>query len=740
MPNLAGYDLLIEVARMALERELLNTPISTDGSGAPNDTLVPPFMLNRNIPLPGASGLLSLKITDLKLVAQPRSALLTLHLAFEEGALTAPGYDVGMLAGQGDLTAPLYFTPPAPPAPGAKPVSTLVLDFNQATSNLALDPASSARLDQAVGPMMGGAIRSALNTALTTLFKSQGVVSLKFSVAVDPSQDSTSMLILTAAPQVSWIDGETLGIFGYHRKAANTGNPAWKITSDLPPAPYPSFPWYPIAMLLSPSSFQQLVACPAVRAAARDHVSGRHRNDYIDQERNNDHNPGPATPAEIAAADDRLNKYLSSPEGLSETDGCYPAPCGNGQLDQRIKMPNPFPDTTGYINWISMDLGDGRVDLKAKAHAHVFCGSVAVEVPMSFTPSIGPKNTIQPGPIAKGNPNSEVDADFLCEAAIAAMSSFLVGPFIGSVIALLGVAVAESLAEGLVNSEILKQNLPTPNAAGAAPSLPSGVKLKSLQVAPTGLTIQGVWEGMLNDPHKFDPSIHLYWKPSYAASHTVIPQSGTFQAACGGEPRTFSYHANPWDTTIVYTLDIGDVPRPLHFEPWYLWNDGVAHQLIPGALSFPGVVMAPEPPDKETAQSRDPIVIGVQGSDDQGYTLTFRAEDLNVPFEVDTRVVDGSGRAWYLGTNYQETPGLTFSFEQDYLDFRGECAKWINGVVSHYTLVHDVPVWDKVTSFEQVMQEGLRNAVHGQELGVAATLRQVMVDQPEIAQNLFIQQ
>ena len=43
MPNLAGYDLIIEIARMAIEREVLNTPLETGPNGEAVDTLVPPF-------------------------------------------------------------------------------------------------------------------------------------------------------------------------------------------------------------------------------------------------------------------------------------------------------------------------------------------------------------------------------------------------------------------------------------------------------------------------------------------------------------------------------------------------------------------------------------------------------------------------------------------------------------------------------------------------------------------------
>ena len=481
------------------------------------------------------------------------------------------------------------------------------------------------------------------------------------------------------------------------------------------------------------------MARPAIRDAARDHVSGRHRDDFINEERALHHNDGEATAGEIAAADDRLHSYLDSPEGQAEIAGATPAPSGNGQMDQTIEMPDPFSNTTGYIDWLSMDLGDRQVDLRAHAHASVFCGTVSVDVPMSLQPFIGLDNAIQPGAIKKGEPNSDVDADVLCSLAIAAMSAFLIGPLIGSVIALIGVAVAESLAKGLVNKEILKQDLPTPKIGGGGPKLPKNVRLRELSVATSGLTIQGVWDGLVNDPHKFDPSVHLYWDAKHEQSTNIFTLPGTFQASCGGEPRTFNYTPHAWITTVIFRLETGDVPRPLHFDDWWLWHDGVGHRLAPGTLTFPGRVIVPAPPDKETLEHRDEIVVEVQGSAEQGYTLTFRAEDANVPFEVNTRVIDGSGRSWPLGTNYQQSQGFTFEFDAEYTQFRDACARHMAGVVNDYKLVQEVPVWDKVTGFKHVLQQRLRGAVNNQVLGGAAAVRQLMIEQPQIAQELFQQ-
>ena len=483
MPNLAGYDLIIEIARMAIEREVLNTPLETGPNGEAVDTLVPPFHVSRSLPLAGPTAVVNMKVTEFTLRARVRTASFDIHIAFEEMSISQPGLSITMLAGTSDVTAPLLFTPPAVPAgapPGAIPVSQLVLDFGQSVASLQLDAASNARIDAQAGAVAGAMIRGALPTLMTGFLNSQGQRPLGFSFRVDSARNSTDVMTLTSVPSVLWIDGETLGFFGYHRAGAGTGNPGWKTGSDLPRAPYPGFPWFPVAFVLSPWSFQQLIACPAARGAARDHVAGKLRDQYVNEERASHNNQGPATQAEIDAAEKRLNDYLNSPPGRAETDTKVPAPCGQGAIDQRIKMPDPFEDTTAYIDWLSMALGQGQIDVLAKAHASVFCGSVNVSLPMWIKPSIGPGNTIVPGPIFKGDPHPDVDADLICEIAVDVILSFIVGPFLGSVVTLIAFALAESLAEGLVAENILKQNLPAPGIGGGA-GVPPQVRLRDVR-------------------------------------------------------------------------------------------------------------------------------------------------------------------------------------------------------------------------------------------------------------------
>lgn len=59
------------------------------------------------------------------------------------------------------------------------------------------------------------------------------------------------------------------------------------------------------------------------------------------------------------------------------------------------------------------------------------------------------------------------------------------------------------------------------------------------------------------------------------------------------------------------------------------------------------------------------------------------------------------------------------------------------GVIDKYKLVRDVPAWDKVTAVEQVVQERVRNGARQIDVGAMAVVRDVFVNKPHIADQLF---
>lgn len=736
MPNLAGFDLVIEVARAAIERQILVTPSQTGPNGEVIDTFVPPFTLRENISLPGMSGLLQVIVHELQLRAVPRTPFSIMHMSFAESSIEAPGLSVGMLAGTFDLQVPMRFTPPS----GSPSQSRFALDFTAATASLQLSPDTLNRLQTQLGSTTANLVLAALEGALVDLFHSLGLRPVGFSFTVDGTVDSTQMTTLTAIPNVSWIDAETLGLFGYHRRGANTGDVLRKNDSDLPPPPYAGFPWYPVVVMLSPDSFQRLIACPAVTKTATDHVAGPVREGFINDERARDNNNGTATDAEIANANNRVSTYLASPAGLAEIASKTPAPCGSGALDQRINLPDPFPATTAYIDTLSMSLGNGRLDINAKAHADVFCGSVQVTLPLWVQPVVAGQK-INLGPVNKGEPQTEVDTDFICKVATDVLLSFLIGPFAGSIATVAAFAVAESIAESLVNSKILDQNLPVPQAGF---NLPRPIEWRSLKIDLSALMLIGQWPGELLDPHKFDPRIDLSLTHDIKASQTVPTKEGTFEAACLGGPaqRQFEYKLQAWDNTLQFSMTEQDVPHPLRYFDWivslaaddftrsFTLQDGVD-------LRTPGKVLIPDPPDNVHAETREEIVVGVSGNNKDGWTLRFRGEDGILYLSINTRILDGSGRSWPLGINSLRIDGQTIWLPDDYKQFRSECLNRIHDIMSHYLLVRNVPRWEQVTTPETYVEQTIRDAVSNREFGASLLLQKILTEQPELVKGLI---
>jgi hypothetical protein len=81
--------------------------------------------------------------------------------------------------------------------------------------------------------------------------------------------------------------------------------------------------------------------------------------------------------------------------------------------------------------------------------------------------------------------------------------------------------------------------------------------------------------------------------------------------------------------------------------------------------------------------------------------------------------------------------GLTLQFDDDYLGFQKECAEHIRNVIDKYKLVRDVPPGEKVTEVEQAVQERVRSGMRQIDVGAAAIVRGVFVNEPYIAEQLF---
>jgi hypothetical protein len=732
MTNLAGYDLVIQIAREAIRREVLNLPLEVGPTGEVLDTLVPPFSFAETLSLVGMGGRFHLIVRSLDVLSVSRTANLAIHLSFSDGSIVLPGASVQMLGGDYRLTLPLIFTQPT----STNWNSEFAVNFAAANGILALDDDSQRRLNEALPPTMGHLALSAMNVAILNYFHNLGLRTVGFRFRIMPFFNSNTMMTLTAVPQIMWIDNDTLGIFGQHRRRATTGNPLSKTQGDLPPPPFTGFPgWAPVVSLLSPESFRRMIACPAVTAVARDHVAGAVRWRFIVSAGG----PmfGEPTEEQLATAEQHTQQYLDSTEGRARIQSKTPAPCGSGKIDQRVPMPGPIADATAYIDNLSMTLGQGRIDIIARAHAEVFCGRVDVTLPMWIEPRVNQvTQQMDVGPVFRSQPQTRVNADLICKVIVGTLLSFLVGPFVGSVVTIAGVAIGEGVAESILGSKLMKRNFPTPEAGGV---LPPFVRWERVEFDPSALMLIGRWPGEVWDPRAFAPGIRLVTGYDYEPSSSVRRESGEFTADCPQGSGTFRFSRLAWDTTIRVHLEAQDVPQPLTIEGWSMILNGQPFDLRPGEFTVSGNVVVLEPPSRQKLEAREEIVFRVESSNDGGWVLLFRGEDAIQSVQLAATVTDGSGRKWYPNTGRMNVNGQTLKFNKDYHQFLGECRRAFVEIGSRYELVRDVPHWEQVMNFDQVVYSRIREAIAGRPLGAGLALQSLLVDFPSLAERMIQQ-
>lgn len=765
MANLAGFDFIFELSRAAFEREFLSSPLVRGPQGEVLDTLAPPFTLKRSFPAVGSTVNAQFIVDDVQLLAVPRSADINVRFGFARSSIEEPSLGaLSMLAGEFSVSATLRFTPSIHVNQGTGEVarrrSFLEVDFTQSTIALAFDTQSQQQLAQRLGPTQSKVLVDMIVSSLTDEFRDRGSQRSAFFFQIqlmgDPGlfniwffPDQAHPLTLSSLPTVFWIDAETLGFFGFHRKFGSGGDPARKTDSDLDPqSPFAA------AVLFSPNSFQARLACPAILRMAADQVAEPLREQFIKEEMAKQGRTGQPLQSERELAERRVQEFLHSNDGFDAISARVPAPCGTGKIPKRVPLPDPFPATTAQIDHLSMTLGDGRIDVTAKAEADIPpCASVKVELPMSLTPSVS-GGMISLGPLNKGTPNVEATTEFWCDAAVFALQAFLVGPVFAALGTYAAVAVTESIIETLTADELLKQDIGVPN-------LPTGlanIVWRAIKVERSGLTLQGDWlVRPLPDPKPFSPRVELSASVETQTSRTLVTRRGVAQELTGtpchgGGP--FGYTRHGWMSTVKLRIDAEDVPLPLTFSPWQVrigrnaeirpsWTaapvfSNTVHQLTGQVLSEAGDVWYPEPPLGGQLVHRDPIEIQVRGSDTSGWDLTCEAEDGNYLIRVTTQVVDATGRVWPLSHTIT-VEGQTLTFGDDFYQFMEECWGRFKSFNDRYVRVAPVSPWTPVIDPERFMAEQVRYAIRTGRTGVISLLEDMIAEQGDRFADIILQ-
>ena len=728
--------LVIEVARAAVERQLLLTPIEFDASNNPVDILAPPAPLRRTIATSFGTVRIQFIIRKVSLATTPGSAQCALSLQFDEGSIEALslGQAVGLLAGQISVSFGLLCR--AAPVPPNRQVAQLCADFTTTTATFSLDGASRSRLVAAVGGGAASLMETAVATALTTQFRAVGVRPAGLNFNLTPGMASEDLLTVDELPGVVWVNGETLALS--LRYAPQGVPPPFQPVPFLPPGQSTAF-----GMWLSNDGFQRTVRNPAIRDLARSMLSERLIDQHIADAYAARGGTGGITDADRAAGQKRLGDYLATPQGRQDIANEIPAPLGGGMLRKRVKnVPDPFSDFDVEIPLLDLWLGQGVIEGRAVARGSVNGFGFTAHVSFRARPVLvtGPPVAIELRDVQVDEPDLDIDLPFWLEWGVGIIVGRIAGPVMGAIVGFLLADIVGSVAEAFIPSN-LGSKVPPQDPEPIA-SLPQGVSLTSLDVTPERLAIMGSWSIYLDDPRPFWPVVRIV---DQMVREPVGPtREGTAWFTCLGvlgivhdstreRGTPFHYKHQSWRSRVTAAIDAAAVPLPLTYFPWTIaigypsmamYHFPVFPQtavpLVAGALPVSADVWLPEPPMKGSVENRQ-FVIDVQGTVDTQFVLDVPPEAGHVLLALRTKVVDASGQTWELSTNVA-VPNATVTFGDDFQRFGEGC----EGHRRDFLRYEEPTLLDKVWYPPDVYAKAIQRAIRTERVGVVSEIESLL--------------
>jgi hypothetical protein len=303
MSNLAGYDVIIEMARHTIKDMINHEPIKLSNGGTAY-LFGGPFSLYLPLQMNGFGSGHFNTICEVSFEAITRSQNCRIKMQLKSASIQFGSLIIKRVSGEATAQVPIFVgtQPNTPNNPSGTPIqyypgaeltaSTTIFMFNT-------DDGTKHRVKTQIGASASDGLEKAIGFALDYWLRSQGdKLSDKFSVQVVPGKDSRNPNQLSAQPDLMWIDEDTLGIFGYYRKDAFGGNRFSKFDSDIHqtqdeylyvdtrlfgsvPVPAKRF-----SVLISPAGFEQTIACPTIRNKfAREAVKEREKPRFMEEER-----------------------------------------------------------------------------------------------------------------------------------------------------------------------------------------------------------------------------------------------------------------------------------------------------------------------------------------------------------------------------------------------------------------------------------------------------------------------
>jgi hypothetical protein len=434
MAHLAGYDVVFEISRLILQQAVYTAtfddqdPLDPTGKTTIVKSFTPPFSMHRTGAFLDDRLTLDLIVRSVSVAAQPGGPGVKLTLGFEKSSIQGSFGVASLLAGAIDVMCQMSATQPMDARFDQERTGTsfIAVDFSNNSVNVTFEDPSRATLASKIGDSKVDVLRVVMQLTLSNEFKNRGATPSGFGFHIASAGDSDGAQELTAPPDLSWIDAETLGVFGYYRAGARGGDVSLKMVSDRNPRELLG-----IVILISKDGFRSSIGRSVVGDLARDRVTGAKRPQLVDAERAKSGNVGPATKAEEDAAESKLRVYLDTQEGTQAIADNTPQPWAGGHLTDSVTLPDPFSDTSALTYWLDLGLGDGCIDVFTKSNASVFCGEARIEQHMKLALAVDKWSRIVPTMYKDQNPNVTLSADLVCKAAMIALSAFFLGPLAG---------------------------------------------------------------------------------------------------------------------------------------------------------------------------------------------------------------------------------------------------------------------------------------------------------------------
>jgi hypothetical protein len=722
--NLAGFDAILEFSRGLLEDTFLSTTRDILPGGDPNDTFAPPFSWPLSITASGANGDALVIVKQVQLIGVAGSTTIQLRFSFADSSLNLsllPG-PLSLIAGELVLTAQLSV--------GLNAGNTS-LNLNTGSAIVTCDFTNESKTKMnAQIPGLADLIRTAIENQLQQQIRTVASTTLApLPFTINSSSNSEIATVVTVLPSLRWITAEVLGLFAMYRLVP-AGNPALKSDTDLEPGQRRS-----VAALLSPQGFQQVYGCPTVRQYVRDTVGAPILQNNIAQEKAMAGNTGEPTPAQKQAAIDKLNMFLSSPDGVRLLADQTPSPCGNGSLTQHVNPPDPFPGTDAHVREISLALEPQRIRVHFRADAEIFCGDVEVQQTLHF-PISANYGTIKIGEPIKDAPSTNVSGGLLCKAALAAVGA-AVGGLTGGLAGFFALVFVHMFLEDPVGKKIAEIAF---KPGSFSPNVGVPVSWRTLVCDETGLRLSGVVYGVVADPTPFEPTVEItVAQKKHLPSIRPLPEGETDQltgVVCV-PPRGTKFHftrgvAN-WEITLG--IQSKDVPLPLTVGTWYLQFgyrtksfgytmvhfDEARYPISPGPLIVWGTVWNPEPPLSGELVENTNIHLEITAAPKPGFVLKTQNTDLNYFLWVTTTVVDAANNVWDVAKKVA-VDGKSIVLGDDAKQFIKDCEKHLKDLNDRFAKSHVVPPWDQRTDLVDRLREDLMAGLRHGTVGLASAL------------------